>query len=332
MRKSTCVGLYTVSIFFLITLLIIPASASTAEPGLWYEAGEDEQVSYLFEYFQQYLNDNPYDSDQSYIDNDFLIQEWQKADSAGGISNAPEEAKDLAVAVFLRLKRNEIYARNKDTFNDDVLREYFSTMDWYEHDPGFTLEYLSETEVANVKEIVRLEKKLKDKDQAILYPYISVSAELSDGSTLKGNLLLKKFEVNTDYGVLGVPVETISSIEKSGSGDQVVILTRNGDRVTATPKRESLPVFTVLGWDELKLEAVKKISFKQSATSGDSRSLQPALSSQSDPDLIAHWPMNEGKGRRVIRDHSSNRNHAEINGLGWGKDGGLFFPGTIDKQ
>lgn len=47
-----------------------------------------------------------------------------------------------------------------------------------------------------------------------------------------------------------------------------------------------------------------------------------------DPDLVAHWPMDEGKGE-VIHDRSANRNHGDIPPeLEWHKEGGILFQGN----
>lgn len=60
----------------------------------------------------------------------------------------------------LYLARNEIFARHGYDFGTPFLRDYFSTLSWYQPRPGFKSPKLSTLESANVELILAVEKEL----------------------------------------------------------------------------------------------------------------------------------------------------------------------------
>ena len=60
----------------------------------------------------------------------------------------------------LRLLRNVIYARRGRPFKSEILKEYFSAMEWYEPDPTYTDARLTPTDNKNIRLIQSVEDSL----------------------------------------------------------------------------------------------------------------------------------------------------------------------------
>ena len=63
----------------------------------------------------------------------------------------------------MRLARNELYARHGRIFQDEGLRNYFNSIDWYEptiEGEDFQESILNEFEIANRDLIVAYEKEI----------------------------------------------------------------------------------------------------------------------------------------------------------------------------
>ena len=68
-----------------------------------------------------------------------------------------EETLGYLFAEDLRVLRNEIYARRGRIFKDPALQKYFESQAWYNPDPEFKDEMLSEIEVKNLAVILEIE-------------------------------------------------------------------------------------------------------------------------------------------------------------------------------
>lgn len=76
------------------------------------------------------------------------------------ISNEPI-TNEMVEGLFvedLRVLRNEIYARRGRVFKDKELQKYFAAQPWYQPNPDFKDEMLSETEAKNLAIIAEVEK------------------------------------------------------------------------------------------------------------------------------------------------------------------------------
>ena len=60
----------------------------------------------------------------------------------------------------LRILRNTIYARHGRPFKSNLLRDYFSSMNWYSEDPKYTDDRLSKVDRKNIKLVLSLEDEL----------------------------------------------------------------------------------------------------------------------------------------------------------------------------
>ena len=76
------------------------------------------------------------------------------------ISNEPitEEMVSGLFVEDLRVLRNEIYARHGRVFKDKELQKYFAAQPWYQPNPDFKDDMLSETEAKNLAIIAEVEK------------------------------------------------------------------------------------------------------------------------------------------------------------------------------
>lgn len=60
----------------------------------------------------------------------------------------------------LRILRNMIFARRGRPFKSEILQEYFGRMDWYEPDPKYTDDRLTDIDRKNIKVVLSVENEL----------------------------------------------------------------------------------------------------------------------------------------------------------------------------
>ena len=109
----------------------------------WYKPAKDQSKVQLSDIEQQNVK----------------LLEREEAKLRDKITNEPitNEMVDGLFVEDLRVLRNEIYARHGRVFKDPNLQKYFAAQSWYQPNPEFKDESLSETEVKNLAIIKEVE-------------------------------------------------------------------------------------------------------------------------------------------------------------------------------
>lgn len=229
----------------------------------WYETGIEEQNGFLLKYFKDHFQSSSYNPSQDYYKTNALYLAWLDADKGGKIGSAPAQARERAAATFLRLKRNEIFARNGDKFSDPALQVFFSSLNWYKQTGNFSTDNLSDMELGNIQTIKGLEKKHKNDYEAAFYTQSPIQVKLSDGSALKGNVLLRYFDFDSSYGNIRVVVNDITEI-KPGSADKgFTVYLKNGDRITSSSPDAKMPMLTLFGEVDLEIKSASQVTLSK---------------------------------------------------------------------
>jgi hypothetical protein len=121
--------------------------------------------------FLEYLKTKPYEADNRlYRSQDLVITRndglWKhlsfhKEYYIGNVGTEEKFVNEIQI-IYLRLLRNEIYARHGKTFNSKDLKRYFSSCKWYKKNPNYSDTMLNPQEIQNIKYIVDFEKKSND--------------------------------------------------------------------------------------------------------------------------------------------------------------------------
>lgn len=124
----------------------------------------------------QYFNTKQYDGDKrAYTEEDLYPPYALKG-----------QASDSVVSQYLRLLRNEIFARHGKAFKDSVLFGFFVAQHWYQ--PSNIVTALNEYEKQNIKNIVNIEEKGKK----------NIIAEPEKSSSLKNGV--KSVVIEAEWG------------------------------------------------------------------------------------------------------------------------------------
>lgn len=100
----------------------------------------------------QSISDHFYYKKKTYDGN----KRYYTIDDIGGYTASPDE---LYGRFYLKVLRNEIYARHGKIFKSESLQAVFGNQSWYKPNPNFAESMLNEYEKANVNFILNYEKK-----------------------------------------------------------------------------------------------------------------------------------------------------------------------------
>ena len=87
-----------------------------------------------------------------------------------------------------------------------------------------------------------------------------VAVDLVDGSHIVGVLNMALLPVQTAYGLMVLPLTSIEKAQFSGGGKQAVLKFRNGDRLTCSPRVDTVDVSTTFGRYSIEIGHITMIT------------------------------------------------------------------------